>query len=72
MVKKLYRNPEEGIVAGVLAGIADYFDHDPVLWRLGFLLLLVLTAVVPMILFYLLAWIIMPKQPMNRHADYTL
>ena len=72
MVKKLYRNPDEGIIAGVLAGIADYFGHDPVLWRLGYLLLLVLTAVVPMVVFYLLAILIMPKQSAVRQADYTL
>lgn len=50
------------IVAGVCAGFAEYFDHDPTWWRLAFALLLIATAFFPALLFYILAWIVMPPQ----------
>jgi len=33
-VKKLYRNVNDSKIAGVCAGIANYFETDPVLVRL--------------------------------------
>lgn len=36
--KKLYRSVEDRMIAGVCAGIADYFDVDPTLVRLIFVL----------------------------------
>jgi len=35
--KRLYRSVEDRMIAGVCAGIADYFDIDPTLIRLGFI-----------------------------------
>lgn len=32
--KKLFRNPNDKMVAGVLSGLAKYTDTDPVIWRL--------------------------------------
>ena len=32
--KKLYRNKKEGILAGVCAGVANYFSIDPVIVRI--------------------------------------
>ena len=72
MIKHLYRNREEGLVGGVLAGLGDYFQVDAVLMRLGFLLLTFLTAIVPMVLFYIAAWILVPERPEGMAANYTL
>ena len=36
--KKLYRSVEDRQIAGVCAGVADYFDIDPTLVRLLFVL----------------------------------
>ncbi len=60
--KRLHRSNNK-LVAGVCAGIAEYFDHDPTLWRLGFVFFLLITGVMPGLLMYLLAWIVMPKAP---------
>ncbi len=38
MKKRLYRNPEEGVLFGVCAGIGDYFNIDPVLIRIIWIL----------------------------------
>ena len=57
-MKRLYRNKEEGKIAGVCAGLGDYFEIDPVIIRLVFLLALFLGAG---LIVYLIAWVIIPK-----------
>ncbi len=56
-VKKLYRNVRAGKIAGVCAGIADYFQLDPVLVRLFFLLMICWGGGV---IAYIIAWFIVP------------
>lgn len=58
--KKLYRDTDRGVIGGVLAGLANYYGHDVVLWRLVAIILLVLTGLMPGALIYVLAWIIIP------------
>jgi len=50
------------MVAGVCAGIADYFDVDSTVVRVAWVGGTVLTGVVPGCIIYLLAWIIMPEK----------
>lgn len=56
--RRLYRNPDDMIVAGVSSGIASYFGIDPVIVRLIFVgaTLLGLSGVV----IYLVLWMIVP------------
>lgn len=58
-MKKLYRNSENAMIAGVCSGIADYFGIDPILVRLIFVLGLFTTF--PFILMYIIIWIITPE-----------
>lgn len=37
MAKRLYRNTSNKMIAGVCSGIAEYFDIDPTLVRIGWL-----------------------------------
>ncbi len=62
MEKKLYRSLSKRMIAGVCGGLAEYFDIDVSLVRLIFVGLTLITAIVPMLLFYLIAWIIIPPQ----------
>lgn len=60
-IRRLYRaSKEDSIIAGVCAGIADYFRVDPVLVRL--LWVLFVFGFGFGILAYLLAWIIIPRK----------
>ena len=69
MTKKLER-PEDGrVIAGVLAGLAKYFDQDPVLFRLLAIVILIITGIFPGALLYFIAWLIMPKE---RRVEYTV
>lgn len=62
MEKRIYRSNEK-VMGGVMSGFADYFGGDPVLWRLGAILLALLTAFVPVAVVYVLAWWIIPERP---------
>ena len=59
--KKLYRNTENKMLAGVCFGIADYFDIDPTLVRLGWVLFSLLGG--SGLLAYIIAAIIIPDAP---------
>ncbi len=67
--KRLYRNTKVGLVGGVLAGLADYFAQDVVLWRLGAIVLLILTGLMPGLLVYVIAWIIIPAQSEDQQPS---
>ncbi|WP_319482205.1 PspC domain-containing protein [uncultured Draconibacterium sp.] len=58
--RKLYRDPEQTVIAGVCGGLAAYFEMDPVVIRLIVVLLALFTSGAG-ILVYLLLWVIVPK-----------
>ncbi len=62
--KRLYRAREGAIIGGVCAGLAEYFDTDPVLIRLAAVLLFFAGGVG--LLSYIVAWIIMPCKPISH------
>lgn len=59
MPRRLTRKTQNAILGGVAAGIADYFDLDPVLVRIGFILLALLHGVG--VIVYLVCWVIVPR-----------
>ena len=59
MDKKLYRDPQNGMIAGVCAGVAEYFGWDPTWVRLGWALFTLLGG--SGLILYLIAAIIMPR-----------
>lgn len=69
MKKRLERNKEKAVVSGVLVGLAEYFDHDPVLYRVLAVTFLIITGVFPGLLIYLAALFLIPKKNLV-HADY--
>lgn len=58
--KKLYRSKKNKIIAGVIGGIGEYFDVDPVLLRLLWVLIVAFTGFIPGIIAYPFAIIIIP------------
>ena len=72
MEKKLTRDVKNQMVAGVVAGIAKYLGHDVTLWRLAFVFVTIVTGFVPGIVFYILAWIIMPAEEGPRDVEYVV
>jgi phage shock protein PspC (stress-responsive transcriptional regulator) len=54
------RDTRRAVAGGVAAGLAEYLDVDPVLVRLGFVLLALVHGLG--ILFYLACWVLMPRR----------
>lgn len=63
MTKRLYKSRDNKVLAGVLGGVGKYFDVDPVLVRLIYILIAVGTGVVPGIVVYILGALIIPEKP---------
>lgn len=59
MQRKLRRSSNQ-MVAGVCAGIAEYFNTDPTLIRVAYVLLSILSVGFPGLLVYIILWLVMP------------
>jgi phage shock protein PspC (stress-responsive transcriptional regulator) len=58
--ERLHRGGEGRMLAGVAVGLADYFDIDPTLVRVGFVVLSFLGGLaVPL---YLAGWLLIPEE----------
>ena len=71
MKKRLERDEEKAVISGVLAGMANYYDQDPVLFRIAAITFLLITGVFPGILIYIVAWLVMPKKS-SKKVDYEV
>jgi len=60
--KKLYRSDKNKILAGVFGGLGEYLNVDPVVLRLLWILLFIFTGVLPGLITYFLAIIVIPKR----------
>lgn len=65
MAKKLYRSTTDRRIAGVCGGVAEYLDADSLVIRLIFIALL-LFGVAPIILVYLVMWLVVPEAPTSE------
>ena len=61
-IRRLYRaSPRESMIGGVCAGIANYFEVDPTLIRLSWIVMIMFSMGMGVIA-YLIMWIIMPRR----------
>lgn len=61
-MKRLVLNQRDKKLAGLCAGLADYFEVDVTIVRLIVLTMIIMTGVVPGVLLYLIAAAITPKE----------
>lgn len=59
--KKLYLSKKDKMIAGICGGLGEYFNIDPVIFRLAFVIFTIASFGFG-ILAYLLAWIIIPER----------
>ena len=59
--KRLYRNVNDKMLCGVCSGLADYFNIDPTLVRLGWVVFCALGG--SGLLAYIIAALVMPNRP---------
>jgi len=60
-MKKLTRSRKERMIAGVCGGLAEYFNMDPTLVRIVYVLVSVLSIAFPGILVYIVLWLVIPE-----------
>lgn len=48
---------------GVLAGFGEYFDVDPTLLRVLFVVFVIVTGIFPGVIAYIIALVIVPQHP---------
>ncbi len=61
MNKRLYRSRRDKMIGGVAAGLANYFEIDPTLVRVLFIVTLFLGG--SGIIAYIVLWIVVPEEP---------
>jgi phage shock protein C len=64
--KQLMRPRADRKIAGVCAGLAEYFDLDITLVRVLWLVVTFFTGIIFGVIAYIVAWIVMPEEP--EHA----
>lgn len=68
-MKRLHKSEKDKMIAGVFGGLGEYFNVDPTIFRLIGVLILLVTGVLPGIVFYILAVMIVPKQPAETTGE---
>ncbi len=58
----LRRSRRDRLLGGVLGGIAEYYDWDPVLLRIVYVIVSLLSVAFPGILVYIALWIVIPDE----------
>ncbi len=59
--KKLYKSSVNRVLTGVCGGVAEYLNMDPVVLRLLWILLVIITGVFPGLFVYIIASFIIPE-----------
>lgn len=70
--KRLYRSATNKVIGGVCGGLGNYFNIDPVLFRVIFLVLFV--GACSGLLLYIIMWIVIPMEPffpMDNNSGYN-
>ena len=60
-VKRVYRSKNERMLAGVCGGLGEYFNIDPTLVRILFILFALIVG--GGILLYIILWLLIPEEP---------
>lgn len=62
-MKKIYRSKSQRIISGVCGGIAHYFNIDPTIVRLVWVLVSIFSTAIPGLIIYLICVIVIPDEP---------
>jgi phage shock protein C len=62
MNKRLYKSGTNRQLAGVCAGVAEYFNIDPTIVRVGYVFLTIITWCFPAVLAYIVLAVVMPNK----------
>lgn len=69
-MKRLYREKKERLLGGICGGIGRYYDTDPNLIRILWVVLTLISIGIGVIA-YVVAWIIIPEEPWEETGGIT-
>ena len=61
-MERLYRSATQKMIAGVCGSLGEYFDIDPTLVRIVYVLVTIATGVFIGVALYILLWLIVPAE----------
>ena len=63
-MKKLYRHKDHGtpVISGIFSGLGDWMEVSPGVLRVGYIVLAIVTGILPALLVYLVFHFLIPKQ----------
>ena len=67
-MKRLYKSRTDRKIAGICGGLGEYMDVDPTVIRLATLLVMLMSAIIPMLIVYIIGWIVIPDQPSGNQV----
>jgi phage shock protein PspC (stress-responsive transcriptional regulator) len=62
-MKRLYLSSTDRKIFGVCGGLAEYFEIDPTIVRIGVVVFALITAVIPVVIGYIIAKLVIPERP---------
>ena len=62
-MKKLYRSQTDQKIAGICGGLGEIYELDSNLIRIAFVFLALITHVLPLVITYFIAWLILVEGP---------
>jgi phage shock protein C len=60
--RRLRRSPDQRMIAGVIGGLAEYFNRDAAVLRILYVFLSIFSAAFPGIIVYLILWALIPQR----------
>ena len=68
-MKRLYLSKKEKMLAGICGGLGEMLDVDPTIIRLAFVFIGIATAIFPLLIVYIIGWIIIPENPEDNNIQ---
>ncbi len=68
--RRLQRNPDDKVIAGVASGVADFFGLDPTVVRVIWALTILLGGLG--VIVYIILWIVVPEGDSDRTVAHDL
>ena len=67
-MKRLYRSTTDKKIAGICGGLGQYLNVDPTVVRLAAVFGCIVTGIIPFIVGYIIAWVIVPEAPASASS----
>jgi phage shock protein PspC (stress-responsive transcriptional regulator) len=65
-MRRIYRSKTNKKIAGICGGLGEMFSQDPTVVRLAVVFIGVVTGILPMVVTYLIGWVIIPEGPSEK------